>query len=182
MTRPLTVKACSIDLACWLYDGHDGPHEHIEDGKSVIRPIADPTRLRELATTAALTWDLPRDVEDDTPPDANTDTEAAFTAAASPEVVGIKRLLEAGWTQERVAKETGVSVSTVSNIGNTLAMRGQIVKAEGTGNGLLDRIAALEAALRRLVETADPTDTNVRWDDFHASWLAARAALAGGPK
>jgi len=43
---------------------------------------------------------------------------------------GIKRLLVAGWTQERIAKATRVSGSTVSNIGTSLAMRGTTTLAD----------------------------------------------------
>jgi DNA invertase Pin-like site-specific DNA recombinase len=49
--------------------------------------------------------------------------------------VGIKILLRAGWTQERIAKATGVHHTTIVNIGNALAMRGALPKAKATGKG-----------------------------------------------
>ena len=55
---------------------------------------------------------------------------------------GIKLLLAAGWTQEQIATRTGVHDTTISNIGNSLAMRGQITKKVG-GRGTPKRVATL---------------------------------------
>ena len=41
---------------------------------------------------------------------------------------GVKMLLEAGWTQQQIAKTTGVHQTTIMDIHNALAMRGQITK------------------------------------------------------
>jgi ParB-like chromosome segregation protein Spo0J len=47
---------------------------------------------------------------------------------------GIKALLVAGWAQERIAGATGVHQTTIMNIHNSLAMRGQLPKrSEPTG-------------------------------------------------
>ena len=48
---------------------------------------------------------------------------------------GVKLLLQAGWTQERIATAAGVHHTTIVNIDNALAMRGAIAKRGATGKG-----------------------------------------------
>jgi len=48
---------------------------------------------------------------------------------------GIKVLLQAGWTQERIATATGVHQRTIGNIANALAMRGGLTKRGASGKG-----------------------------------------------
>lgn len=43
---------------------------------------------------------------------------------------GVKHLLKAGWTQERIGSATGVDQRTISDIGKSLAARGQRTKPE----------------------------------------------------
>ena len=48
---------------------------------------------------------------------------------------GVKILLRSGWTQERIAEACGVHHTTIVNIHNALAMRGELPKAKATGKG-----------------------------------------------
>jgi ParB-like chromosome segregation protein Spo0J len=57
---------------------------------------------------------------------------------------GIKLLLQAGWTQRQIAEATGVSQSTLTNIGQTLALRGELPKKVG-GSGSPKAVAVLPA-------------------------------------
>jgi len=59
---------------------------------------------------------------------------------------GIKVLLQAGWTQERIATATGVHQTTIINIHNSLAMRGALAKKTG-GKGTPKPVAVLPKAV-----------------------------------
>ena len=55
---------------------------------------------------------------------------------------GIKALLVAGWKQEQVAEATGVHQTTIMNIHNSLALRGEVTKPTG-GKGTPKAMAVL---------------------------------------
>lgn len=66
---------------------------------------------------------------------------------------GIKLLLRAGWTQERIAQATGCAQHTISNIANSLAARGALPKREG-GKGTPRPVAELPRSVHeRLNDT-----------------------------
>lgn len=59
---------------------------------------------------------------------------------------GIKLLFESGWTQHAIADATGVHQTTITNIGNSLAMRGLVTKKVG-GKGTPKAVAVLPSAV-----------------------------------
>ena len=68
----------------------------------------------------------------------SNDTAAAMPLTRSQRNAGIKVLLSEGWTQDRIAKETGTARATIVNIGNALSLRGELgkaTKAAGDGGG-----------------------------------------------
>jgi len=71
---------------------------------------------------------------------------------------GVKILLRSGWGQERIAKATGVHQTTIMDIHNSLAMRGQIAKKAG-GKGSPKPVATLPVAVHEKLK--DTTLTRI---------------------
>jgi hypothetical protein len=91
---------------------------------------------------------------------------------------GIKRLLNLGWTDRRIAEATGASKSTVSNIGQGRALRDSLPPEVGDAlhDTQLYRIAALAAELQATVATVAG---EAGWSVDGAS--ASRPSRPGGP-
>jgi len=63
------------------------------------------------------------------------DTAAGQPLTRTQRNQGIKALLKAEWSQERIAKVTGVHQTTIMNIDNALAMRGEVTKRTEPSRG-----------------------------------------------
>jgi len=77
---------------------------------------------------------------------------------------GVKLLLDAGWSQDRIAKATGVSRHTIADISNVLAAKGQLPKAATAAGGKGGRLPTPVATL--------PPDVSDRLTDTHILRIA----------